>query len=68
MEESLRKALELEAAPEDPSQYSPLALAYMGDCVYELLIRTAIISRGTGRCRNCTKRRRPWSTPPARRG
>lgn len=46
MEESLRKALELEAAPEDPSQYSPLALAYMGDCVYELLIRTAIISRG----------------------
>ena len=27
MEESLRKALELETVPEDPSQYSPLALA-----------------------------------------
>lgn len=28
----------------DASQYSPLALAYMGDSVYELLIRTRVVS------------------------
>ncbi len=26
-----------------PSQYSPLALAYIGDCVYELFVRTYIL-------------------------
>lgn len=27
-----------------PEQYSPLVLAYIGDCVYELFVRTYIIS------------------------
>jgi ribonuclease-3 family protein len=26
-----------------PTQYSPLALAYLGDCVYELFVRTYIL-------------------------
>ena len=26
--------------------YSPLTLAYMGDCVYEMTIRTLLVSRG----------------------
>ena len=26
-----------------PSQYSPLVLAYIGDCVYELFVRTYLI-------------------------
>lgn len=30
----------------DIRTYSPLALAYIGDCVFELLVRTIIVSRG----------------------
>lgn len=31
----------------DPGTYSPLVLAYIGDAVYELLIRTRVINRGS---------------------
>ena len=30
----------------DPDAYSPLALAYMGDAVYEIIIRTLVMNRG----------------------
>jgi ribonuclease-3 family protein len=30
----------------DPALYSPLSLAYLGDAVHELLIRTQVISQG----------------------
>lgn len=30
----------------DPLQYSPLVLAYIGDAVYELYIRSLLVSRG----------------------
>lgn len=30
----------------DPAAYSPLVLAYMGDGVYELMIRAKVVSRG----------------------
>jgi ribonuclease-3 family protein len=39
--EQMRKALNVERV--DASQYSPLALAYMGDGVYELLLRTRVV-------------------------
>lgn len=29
--------------------YSPLSLAYIGDCIYELMIRTMIVTRGNER-------------------
>lgn len=29
----------------DPDTYSPLALAYMGDAVYEIIIRTLVMNR-----------------------
>lgn len=51
MEESIKipslmkEALQLE--PIDVCSYSPLALAYMGDAVYEVLIRTRVINRGS---------------------
>ena len=31
---------------QDADQYSPLVLAYMGDCVYELFIRTKVVNDG----------------------
>lgn len=30
----------------DPARYSPLALAYMGDCLYDVIIKTIIIEKG----------------------
>lgn len=30
----------------DPEQYSPLVLAYIGDCVYDLIIKSIVISEG----------------------
>ena len=48
MEESMisrcKEYLELEER--DPAGYSPLVLAYIGDAVYELVIRTKIVNRG----------------------
>ena len=49
MEESIKipslmkEALLLE--PVDICSYSPLALAYMGDAVYEVLVRTRVMNR-----------------------
>ena len=39
-----KKALRL--GPADAGQYSPLALAYIGDSIYDLLVRTMIMSEG----------------------
>ncbi len=32
----------------DPRQYSPLALAFVGDCVYELFVRERLACQGNG--------------------
>lgn len=40
--ESMSKAFELKDV--DIVQYSPLTLAYIGDCVYELVIRTTLVN------------------------
>ena len=40
-----KQALRLEKI--DIANYSPLALAYIGDAVYELMIRTQVVSRGS---------------------
>lgn len=39
--ESLTKTFEIN--PKQTEQYSPLTLAYIGDCVYELIIRTNLV-------------------------
>ena len=39
-----KEALHLEAR--DPGEYSPLALAYLGDAVYDLVIRSMVMNRG----------------------
>ncbi len=35
-----------------PEQYSALALAYIGDAVFELVVRTAVIDLGNGRVKD----------------
>ncbi len=37
---------QLEKPTEIPSMYSPLTLAYMGDCVYELYVRAHLLAKG----------------------
>ena len=46
MEESIEYLQHLFRLPEvNPKQYSPLTLAYIGDAIYELVIRTILVSR-----------------------
>lgn len=51
MEESINISALMEQAlllePVDVCSYSPLALAYLGDAVYEVLIRTRVMNRGS---------------------
>ncbi len=47
MEESMRELAEVfRLPPQDVKQYSPLTLAYIGDAIYELVIRTILVRRG----------------------
>ena len=41
---------------EDAAQYSPLVLAYMGDAVYELMIRTLVVNQGNAQVNKLHKR------------
>ena len=52
MEKSIKQGLDfyiekiLDIGKMDVEVYSPLALAYIGDCVYDLIIKSWIMSRG----------------------
>ena len=47
MEASLKKFKELfELEDTDIRTYSPLTLAYIGDAIYELVIRTILVEKG----------------------
>lgn len=35
-----------------PEQYSALALAYIGDAVYDMIIRTVVLNNGLGKVKN----------------
>lgn len=51
MEESIRKQIAdaFGMGATDPKKYSSLGLAYIGDGVYDLIIRTLILEQGTGK-------------------
>lgn len=40
----------------ETNSYSPLALAYIGDAIYELLIRTKVMNRGSTQVNNMHKK------------
>ena len=42
--------------PQDVRNYSPLTLAYIGDAVYEIIIRTMIIEKGNAPVNKLHKR------------
>lgn len=47
---------ELEIPQTDVRSYSPLTLAYIGDCIYDLIIRTMIVEGGNAPVNNLHKR------------
>ena len=42
--ESIKK--EFQCQEQDIRSYSPLTLAYIGDCIYEIIVRTFVVERG----------------------
>jgi len=50
----MKESLRLQGV--DPCSYSPLALAYIGDAVYELIIRTKVINHGSMQVNKMHKR------------
>lgn len=47
LSEDIRSAYGIKA--NDPKQYSPLTLAYIGDGIYDLVVRTVIVEQGNAR-------------------
>lgn len=43
LEECIRTSFALE--PKDWGQYAPLTLAYLGDCVFDMVVRTVLVKR-----------------------
>ena len=52
--EAMQKGLDLKKI--DPSMYSPLALAYVGDDAYDLVIRTFLLNQGNMQVNKINKR------------
>ena len=58
MEESIKYLKEqFELQPVDIRTYSPVVLAYIGDAVYELVIRTILVDQGNRQANTLHKRR-----------
>ena len=53
MEEGLRELVlrRFQADPPDIRTYSPLTLAFLGDAVYSLVIRTIVVAKGNRQAR-----------------
>lgn len=54
LEKQFRETFELEAV--DLKTYSPLTLAYIGDAIYELMIRSIIVEKGNAPVNKLHKR------------
>lgn len=54
MEEQIRAYFNIEQRQLET--YSPLTLAYIGDCVYELVLRTVLATTAEGSTKNYTKK------------
>jgi ribonuclease-3 family protein len=61
-EQSREKAFELlNLKPVDIRTYSPLSLAFIGDGVYELIIRTIIVHQGSVQVHKLNNRSSQWA-------
>lgn len=54
LEQAIKKTFEIEEI--NANQYSPLVLAYMGDCAYEIVIRTLLLHKGNTHVDRLNKR------------
>ena len=58
MEQSVREQFQLE--DRDVRNYSSLSLAFLGDAVYELVIRTFLVESGTGKPKQLDRMKKEW--------
>lgn len=63
MEEEIRSCFNLEE--KKLSTYSPLALAFMGDCIFELVIRTVLLLKGNSPANKLHKASIKYVSAPA---
>lgn len=54
MDKVIREVFDLKDV--DANSYSPLTLAYIGDCVYELTIRTLLVNKGSAQVNKLNKK------------
>lgn len=52
----------------DPDLLSPLTLAFIGDTVFDLLVRGNLVMQANRPVGSCIRLRRSGSAPPLRRG
>ncbi|MDD6211728.1 MAG: ribonuclease III domain-containing protein [Clostridiales bacterium] len=58
MEQSVREQFQLE--DRDVRSYSSLSLAFLGDAVYELAIRTFLVESGAGKPKQLDRMKKEW--------
>ena len=58
MEKFLESSKELNNEKADAKEYSPLTLAYIGDAVYEVLVRSAVLYEGNAPVNKLNKKSR----------
>ena len=52
----------------DPDLLSPLTLAFIGDTVFDLLVRGNLVMQATAPSASCIRSRQSGSAPPLRQG
>lgn len=57
MEENLRRLFSEQMTEEKAGNYSPLVLAFLGDAVFELYIRSILVREGNARPKNLNRRK-----------
>ena len=65
MDRLIREVFELKSV--DADSYSPLTLAYIGDCVYELTIRTLLVNKGNAPVNKLDKKASELAKAPDRK-
>ncbi len=65
METNLKEKYTCEMSASEAGNYSPLVLAFAGDAVYELLIRTMLVRKGNARLNDLNRRKTAFAKASA---
>ena len=65
MEENLKEKFTASLTASEAGNYSPLVLAFAGDAVFELLIRTMLVRRGNARLNDLNRKKNAFAKASA---